>query len=360
MPRRILLLITDLEIGGTPTVVRELAIRLNDPPEVVVEVACLKRWGPVADQLRDANIEVTAFGARRFRQFVGTLRRLVRLIRGRQYDTVFSFLVHANALAAAASLWCENVRFLQSIQTTQPRPAWHWWLQRMITGRARAIVVPSPSVAAKARHNAPCSEDRVVVILNAVDVEAFANVREAPVQDPFPIGFLGRLDPVKRVADLIDAVGRLQGLVHLHVFGEGSERRALEAQVSALGLANRVTLHGAVRPPQDALARIGLLALPSAAEGFPLVLIEAMAAGVPVVATDVNGIRDVIDNGKTGILVAPGNPHALSLAIRQLVESPALRQQLARAALADVRGRFTWAAVLPQYHRVLGIASHQS
>src|SRR5438874_1590903 len=84
VPRRILLLITDLEIGGTPTVVRELAIRLRKPPEVEIEVACLSKWGPVADQIREAGIRVTAFDARSAREVFRVIRTLLRLIRDRK------------------------------------------------------------------------------------------------------------------------------------------------------------------------------------------------------------------------------------------------------------------------------------
>src|SRR5437773_1188049 len=98
VPRRILLLITDLEIGGTPTVVRELAIRLRKPPDVEIEVACLSKWGPVADQLRDSGVEVTALDARGVRDLLRVVRKLVRLIRDRKFDTVFSFLIHANTV----------------------------------------------------------------------------------------------------------------------------------------------------------------------------------------------------------------------------------------------------------------------
>src|SRR4051812_48473594 len=104
MPRRILLLITDLQIGGTPTVVRELATRLNDPAGGVhVEVACLSKWGPVADQIRDAGVTVTALDATRSSQLPAVVGRLRRLVREHSIDTVFSFLFHANAVAALAS-----------------------------------------------------------------------------------------------------------------------------------------------------------------------------------------------------------------------------------------------------------------
>src|SRR5437764_5617386 len=99
MARRILLLITDLEIGGTPTVVRELAVRLREPGRVEVEVACLSPWGPVADQLAAAGVAVTALGGRRAADLPRVLFRLVRLIRRGRFGTVFSFLVPANLTA---------------------------------------------------------------------------------------------------------------------------------------------------------------------------------------------------------------------------------------------------------------------
>ena len=103
--RKVLLFVTDLEVGGTPTVVRELAVRLRARGHDV-EVACLGGWGPVASQLRDKRVAVEALGARGAMDFVGATWRLVRLVRFKGYDTVLSFLVHANAVAAVASLCC--------------------------------------------------------------------------------------------------------------------------------------------------------------------------------------------------------------------------------------------------------------
>jgi glycosyltransferase involved in cell wall biosynthesis len=361
VPRKILLLITDLEIGGTPTVVREIATRLNGPAdgsggvEVEVEVACLAKWGPVADQLRDAGVTVTAFAARGGAEFFGVRKRLIRRCRERNFDTVMSFLIHANAIAAAASSALPGVRFIQSIQTTQPNPRWHWWLQSLIHGRADAVVVPSPSAAEVAREWSGVPSEKLRVIANAVDVEQFANLGTPLNATPLPVGFIGRLDPIKRLPDLIRAVGVLRGGVRLHIFGGGSERPQLERLIRHLQLSEVVTLHGVVPRPQDALRQIGLLVLPSKAEGFGLVLIEAMAAGVPVLATNVPGIRDVVRDGETGVLV-PCDPQALAAALERLVENPELRGRLAAAGREDVRQRFTWAAVLPQYRELLKLA----
>jgi glycosyltransferase involved in cell wall biosynthesis len=360
MARRILLLITDLEIGGTPTVVRELAMRLNRPPEVVVEVACLAGWGPVVDQLRAAGVAVTAFDAGRASDFPGVLWRLVRLVSRCGFDTVFSFLVHANAVAAAASLFCRRVRFIQSVQTTQPTPRWHWKLQRFVHPAADQVAVPSASAADAAREWAGVPDGKIVVIPNAVDPAEFQVGQAAALHDParpFPVGFIGRLDPVKRVPDLLEAVRYLAGRVELHVYGDGADRPRVESEIAWLGIEHLVTLHGAVPGPHDALRRIRLLVLPSAAEGFGLVLIEAMAAGVPVVATNVAGIRDVVRDGETGLLVPPESPERLAEAIARVIDDADLRRRFAAAGQSEVARRFSWDVVLRQYQRLLDLPS---
>jgi glycosyltransferase involved in cell wall biosynthesis len=96
-----------------------------------------------------------------------------------------------------------------------------------------------------------------------------------------------------------------------------------------------------------------VLVLPSLAEGFGLVLIEAMAAGVPVVATDVPGIRDVVSDGVNGLLVPPKSPQALAGAIGRVLSDRALRQMLVGNGSRIVRERFTWQQVLPMYRSLL-------
>jgi glycosyltransferase involved in cell wall biosynthesis len=353
MPPRILLLITDLKLGGTPAVVRELAIRLRAIGEDV-EVACLAPWGPVADQLRDRGVPVHAINASGPTDIL-SLPRLIHLIRQRGYSTVFSFLMHANAMAAAASLRLPDVRWIQSIQTTQPWPRWHWAVQRLARRAAELIVVPSPSVARAAMAWAGVPQEQIIVIPNAIDPAEWADFQStvpAGNSRPYPVVFLGRLDPVKDVPTLVAAVATLRPLVHLHVYGEGADRERIERTIAQLNAP--VTLHGATASPQSALQDAGLLVLPSLAEGFGLVLIEAMAAGVPVLATRVAGICDVVRDGETGLLVPPSDAGALAATIRQLIENPTLRQRLITAAKLDVQSRFTWDAVIGQYAALLG------
>ena len=217
---------------------------------------------------------------------------------------------------------------------------------------AEAVVVPSSSVADAATHWAGIPREKITVIPNAVDPTDWPTQSPVPAADPrpYPVVFLGRLDPVKDVPTLVAAVAAIGPAVHLHIYGDGSDRLRIAASIASAN----VTLHGAVGRPQTALESAGLLVLPSLAEGFGLVLIEAMAAGVPVIATDVPGIRDVVRDGITGLLVPPGDPAALAEAIRRVVEDAEFRRRLIEAARADLP-RFGWPAVLAQYRRTLHV-----
>jgi glycosyltransferase involved in cell wall biosynthesis len=348
VPPRILLFLTDLEIGGTPTVVRELATRLARSG-VYVHVACLDKWGPVADQLIQRQIEVTALNAA-CREDVTAVIRLIQLIHAQRINTVFSFLVHANAAAAACRPFFPGVRFIQSIQTTQPTPKWHWAVQRIAQVMASKIVVPSASVAKAAEKLAGVPASKIVVIPNGI---APADFQRPPGRSGATIGFIGRLDPIKRVTTLIWAMPMLDPGISLQIFGEGEDRPAIEAEIARLNLQSRVTLHGFVTAVAAALATLDVLVLPSAAEGFPLVLIEAMAAGVPIVATDVPGIRDVIIDGVNGILAPANNLPGLAAAIRQALTDQELRSKLIEGGREAVAGRFNWETVFKQYESLL-------
>ncbi|MGA2496221.1 MAG: glycosyltransferase family 4 protein [Tepidisphaeraceae bacterium] len=352
MSRRLLILVTDLEIGGTPTVVRELAVRLHGRGHSVA-VACLGRRGPVADQIMQAGVQVTALGALGSWD-VRILPGLLTFLGTGEFDAVFSFLIHANAVAAVACS-LTGTRLFQSIQTTQPWPRWHWVLQRLIAPLASRVVVPSQSVADAARKWSDVPPSQIQVIPNAIDPDDF-KIDPLPVSTPAHVGFIGRLDRVKRIPDLIEAAMLLTLALrktHLHIFGNGPEYGRLQQTIDRFHAADFITLHGAIARPQDALKRISLLVLPSEAEGFGLVLVEAMAAGIPIVATDAPGIRDVVKHNQTGLLVPVGSPASLASAVRRLLDDEQLRRRLIAAGHDAVARHFSWSSILPVYEQLL-------
>lgn len=334
---RLLLFNTDLELGGTPEVVRQLAWHLGERGHIV-HVACLGRYGPVAQQIAAAGFDVSAFdlGVRDLPKAVGRLRRLASEAR---LDAVLSFLVHANAVAAlAASKFHRRVRWYQSVQTTQPYPWWHWTVQTFAAKRARRVLCPSNSVANVAARRARVPREKLVVIPNGVD--AVADALPARRDGPLRIAFLGRLDPVKRVGLLLDATAGIGG-VETHVYGDGPERDRLASP--------HAIFHG-MTPREAALSATDLLVLPSRAEGMPMVLLEAMAAGVPVVGFDVPGVRDVIRDGVNGVLLPEGGD--LRAELVALRDDPERRQRLALAGLDDARTH-RWETLVTKYEQAL-------
>ena len=358
---RILLLTTDLEIGGTPTVVRELAWRLKRAMSYSgssdLHVACLGGWGPVAEEIRERGGEVVALGARSIGD-IGVIKRLLKLLRERRIDTVLSFLLHANAAAAVASVFATEIRWIQSIQTTQQWPRWHWWVQAVAQYAAGRVIVPSWSVAEVAARWSAVPRGKIEVIPNAVDLAEYAecwDCNRAGADSEHRRGnvvFIGRLDPIKSIPDLLAAVKLLAGRVHLQIHGEGEQRAELAREIVKLGIERMATLCGAIARPQEALQKAGILVLPSEAEGFGLVLIEAMAAGVPVVQPQTASFPELIEATGGGVLCEPGDAKALAEAIESLLLDPTRSRALGEAGRKAVAENFTVARLAQESLRV--------
>ncbi|MDO9354413.1 MAG: glycosyltransferase family 4 protein [Solirubrobacteraceae bacterium] len=150
---------------------------------------------------------------------------------------------------------------------------------------------------------------------------------------------VGRLEPQKGVDVLLDAVARVEG-VELDIVGDGSLRSTLADQVERLGLADRVRLVGHQQDVPDRMRAADVFVHAARWEGFGLVLLEAMSAGLPVVATSVGAIPEVVDDGVTGVLVAPDQSAALADAIRSLVADPERRRELGDAGRARLLEAF--------------------
>jgi glycosyltransferase involved in cell wall biosynthesis len=144
---------------------------------------------------------------------------------------------------------------------------------------------------------------------------------------------IGRLERWKGYDLLLEALARVAVPAHLVLVGEGDLRGALEQQAHALGVAERVTFTGYRKDVVDLLLASDLYVLSSRKEGLPMVLLEAMAAHLPVVATRVGAVPRTLADGEAGLLVPPGDPAALAVALEHALGSPELRRQLAERAL---------------------------
>jgi glycosyltransferase involved in cell wall biosynthesis len=232
------------------------------------------------------------------------------------------------------------------------------WLARRVFARSRAVTVISAPL--RARVEALGVPAQRIAVAPMPTAEAAALPRR-PV--PGRLLFLGRLTERKGAQVAVAALHELVAGgsdVHLRIVGDGPERAALEAQVRSLGLEARVTFAGAV-PPQAVpreYAEAELFLMPALTdwkgeqEGFGLVLIEAIRAGLPVVASASGGIADIVRDGETGLLVPERDSAALAAAVRRLRADPVLAARLAAAAQADVAARFSAASIAAAYESV--------
>jgi glycosyltransferase involved in cell wall biosynthesis len=215
------------------------------------------------------------------------------------------------------------------------------------------LIVPSSSIEAKVRAEGRGAA-RFAVIPNGVDLSRFAAPappcglrRELGVPPDAPlIGVVARLEPEKGHAVLLDAWPRVAAAVPdawLVIVGEGSECDALRAAVAGMprAAARRVVFTGRRDDVAALTAELSVAALPSLREAQGISLLEAMARRVPVVASAVGGIPEVVDDGVSGLLVPPADPSALADALVRLARSPSLRRRLGEAGYATVRDRFS-------------------
>jgi len=165
----------------------------------------------------------------------------------------------------------------------------------------------------------------------------------------------GRLAEAKNYPLLIDALALLRGVVPatLFILGQGDEERAIRTRVASRGLDGAVVLCGFQKNPWKVIARADVFALTSHYEGFGNVLVEAMACGVPVVATGSAGTRDIVRDGVDGLLVNEHEPAAVAAALERVLADDVLRRRLAAAAEIGAE-RFALPAIAAEYGRVFG------
>jgi glycosyltransferase involved in cell wall biosynthesis len=308
MPVQLTFLITDLHRGGSPLLLAALAPGLARRRRFAPDVVSIAPLGEVAELLLEAGVPVTSLEARHNRDWT-ILSRFVRHLRERRPAVVCSWLIHANLLAAAAKPFTPPAVWVQSLQTLQDRPRWHWYLQGMLTPFADAFMAPAQAVVEKLRRFGPVP--RPLVIPNGIDVPRFRDAAALPAVDrPWPpgawvAGYVGRFDPVKRLPLLVRAVAELVGgmnggaggnslreRLHLALVGYGPQEGELRALAASLGVADRVHLIPATRTPERWYKAMDAFCSPSAAEGFGLTLVEATVAGVPVVTCAAPAVRE--------------------------------------------------------------------
>jgi len=211
-------------------------------------------------------------------------------------------------------------------------------------------------------------QHKIFVLPNCIDYQTFhkaSNRQFIRKSDEIVIGTVGRLEKVKGISYLLLAMKIILTKfpdARLEIVGDGSQAGELVGITKKLGISNSVKFFGKFTDVIPFYNKMNIFILPSILEGFGIVLLEAMAAGIPVVASDVDGIREVVIQGESGILIPPKNPDAIASAVIQLIENPQLVKSLVenglkRARLFDVQDHIMKLESL--YSNLLGAESYK-
>jgi glycosyltransferase involved in cell wall biosynthesis len=323
-----------------------------------VEVATLTRQGPLEAELSAAGIPVTAIG-KQFKFDPMALARLARFMKARKFDVVQTWIFAANTYGRVAARWA---RVPVVVVAEMAVDLWkgrserlidHWllgWCDRVV-GNSQAVVdfyrkrgVPEARLAMI--YSGTADEETPEVDPCAIRAE-FGFEASAPL-----VLFAGRLAEQKRVGDLLKALDLLQHVqpeLCTMIVGDGPLRDRLEETARAYALDGRVRFLGHRDDVPYLMAAADVVVLPSAYEGLPNVVLEAMRFRKPVVATAAPGTTEVVVDGETGLLVPVGNVILLARAIRDVVRGPGLASRLGGAGRARVEAHFRADTMVRQF-----------
>ena len=355
-PTRIAFCITDLDPGGAERALVQIVSRL-DRQRWEPRVYCLSGPGSLVDELEQREIPVTCLGATRAWQ-VWILRRLAACLKDFQPELLQTFLFHGNLLGRLAGRWAKVPHIIAGIRVAEKRSLLPLRLDRWTNSLVQCNICVSQAVADFTVNQGKLPREKVIVIPNGVDVERFQQAVPADLTalgipaDAKTALFVGRLDPQKSPATLLDAAGLLlDEFPELHVLfvGDGPLRDQLAADIARHQWEHRIHFAGWRPNVPEIMRACDCLVLPSEWEGMPNVVLEAMAAGLPVVASDVEGVRELLDHQQSGLIIPPHSAPLLAEALRQILSQPEAAAAMACKAQTIADKEFTWDHITSQY-----------
>lgn len=352
---RIMQVAYSFAIGGSEMVARDIALGLAKAgwPS---GVCALEYDGPLRGELQEQGV-TTVVIAKQGREVFGPMVRLWRAFRAFRPDVVHTHHVYELIYAWPGALLCgarliHTEHEFHSLAGDRRR-----LLLRFLSVFCRKVTAVNEETAAYLREVVKIPARKVVTVVNGIDLDRFSAARNIRKELKLPtaipiVGIVARLEAPKNHALLLRTFLRVSGHfpdVRLLVVGDGLLRSRLEELALELKLADQVIFLGARRDIPELLATMDLFVLSSDREGLPVALLEAMAAGLPIVTTAAGGIPSVIEDGVTGLLVSPGDEIGLAEKIEVVLKNLDLRDKLGENGKFFVLKHYSFERVLEQY-----------
>ncbi len=360
---KLIMLTSVLDRRGGERIILMLALGL-DPRRYDVQVVCLRAQAPFLQEFTERGVKVTVLGMKKYFE-LRPLIELYRIFRRERPDLVHTHLyrdaVYGRPIARLAGVR-GVVSTLQNSYVWRSRP--QLFLDGLTSIFADRITVVSEAVKKFAREREHMSAAKLVTVYNAIDHQRFRvapEVRERVrrelgiAENRIAIGSTGALTRQKGFTYLLQAVPavtRAHPEVRFFIAGEGELEEELLRQRDRLGLKDQVIFLGFRSDIPELLAAFDIFVLPSLYEGLPVSLVEAMAAGRPIVTTDVDGNCEVIGKNEAGIAVEPGDPPALAEALLKMIEDEKLRVRMGRRGRQRAEELFDVRMMVKNYEEV--------
>jgi glycosyltransferase involved in cell wall biosynthesis len=356
---RVMQVVPTLDPGGTERLVIEIVKSLSDAVDSVV--CCLDRKGSWAQELVDRGVAVETLDRRAgFHPELG--RQIARLAAEGRIDVLHCHHYSPFVYGQLAALLNRRLRviFTEHGRLSDAGPSLRRRLVNPLFGRLPEAIYAVSNDLRRHMIAEGLPGGRVGVIHNGIDPgsrptpadRAAARAAMGVDGGAFLLGTAGRLDPVKDIPTLLQAFAAVRWSrpdARLVVIGDGSARESLEGQIRGMSAASAITLTGYRGDARRLLSALDVYVNSSTHEGVSLTILEAMAAGIPVVATHVGGTPEVVLEGETGLLVPARAPQSLASAIEALAGAPGTRRSMGEAGRFRVKRHFSVEAMVGRY-----------
>jgi len=304
-----------------------------DKEKFEIKIICTNSVGYIAKQLNDLGVEIITVGSFSHSFHVGKYREVIRVIKQYKPHIIHGAVFEGMSMAAIGGVFGDvPIRLIEETSDPQTRSGKAVLLQKIFSIFSDKVIAISPSVLKYLIDRTKVSKDKAILINNGVRLPSPSNdlslaqlkLSLGIKEGDFIIGTIGRLfDGVKRFSDLISAMSLLKiKRAKLLLVGEGPDLEKLKSQAISLGLNDQFIAVGYIENPYPIYEIMDIFCLPSAHEGFGLVAAEAMLHSLPVVATRVGGLKDIVVDGETGFLVPPYSPELLAEKLELLIQNP--------------------------------------